>query len=152
MKSTLTISSILLGFFGTLLVQIINLKNKYSNDASSSINVFFKNVSGCEMTVVLVINVLNTVILDVISLLILIQGENVGSNYLRLWGVIFAIFIFHQCYVYYIFIELFLMKEKCSGTHGKLTTEQETKFNAKISKNTLEQNTFKINNQIKRND
>lgn len=152
MKSTLTVSSILLGFFGTLLAQIINLKSKYSNDTSSSINVFFNNVSNYEIKIVLITNVLNSVIIDVISLLILIQGENVGNNYLRIWSVIFVIFILHQCYVYYIFIELLLMKEKCSGTHGKLTTEQETKFNEKISKNTLEQNAFKINNRTKRND
>lgn len=42
MKSSLTLSSILLGFFGTLLAQIINLKTKYANDKNSNINVFFK--------------------------------------------------------------------------------------------------------------
>lgn len=149
MKSSLTLSSILLGFFGTLLAQIINLKTKYANDKNSNINVFFQNVSQFELKYILKTNVFNTVLLDVISLVILIQGNSINNNFLFLWGIIFTSFIAHQCYVYYIFIELLLLNDKKAKVFGALSENQLKKLNSNITTENIEKKAFNINKRIK---
>ena len=147
MKLTVTFSSILLGFFGTLLGQLLSLKNK---SVSKKLSYFFQYVSTFEFKFVMLMNVINATILDGLSFFVLIQGSFFKSWTLIIWlGFLFA-FILHQLYLYYLFIELlFLKDEKRYGTPDNEATDN-TRHEA-MMQNT-KTNRFKINNRIKKND
>lgn len=147
MKLTITFSSILLGFFGTLLGQLLSLKNK---NGSKKLSYFFQHVSTFEFKFVMLMNVINAIVLDALSLFVLIQGSSFKSWSLMIWLVFLFAFILHQLYLYYLFIELlFLKDEKRYGTPDNAATDN-TRYEA-MMQNT-KTNRFKINNRIKKND
>lgn len=147
MKLIITFSSILLGFFGTLLGQLLSLKNK---NGSNKLSYFFQHVSTFEFKFVMLMNVINAIVLDALSLFVLIQGSTFKIWSLMIWlGFLFA-FILHQLYLYYLFIELlFLKDEKRYGTPDNAETDN-TRHEA-MMQNT-KTNSFKINDRIKKND
>ncbi len=147
MKLTVTFSSILLGFFGTLLGQLLSLKNK---SVSKKLSYFFQHVSTFEFKFVMLMNVINAIVLDALSLFVLIQGSTFKIWSLMIWlGFLFA-FILHQLYLYYLFIELlFLKDEKRYGTPDNAETDN-TRHEAMM--HNTKTNSFKINNRIKKND
>lgn len=132
MKSTLTVSSILFGFFGTMLGQLINAKSKYDKDDSNVITAFFKTVDNTEIRLTMMINVFNTVLIDLFSMLVLLCNKN--SNILKIWFFILIIFTLNLTYVYYVFIKLLIFKKGEPKIHDKMSEEALNNMKNKISK------------------
>lgn len=143
MKSTLTFSSIMFGFFGTLIVQIINLKSKYQNEKNNSITLFFEKVNKSEMKFVLYLNIISMIILDSLSLLVLLQGEKVPNIWLYIWSCFLIIFIGNQWRVYRIFILLLFSNQDIYNAHGQLNEEKAEKFNERLSNKLVEKKPVK---------
>ena len=143
MKSTLTFSSIMFGFFGTLIVQIINLKSKYQNEKNNSITLFFEKVNKSEMKFVLYLNIISMIILDSLSLLVLLQGEKVPNIWLYILSCFLIIFIGNQWRVYRIFILLLFSNQDIYNAHGQLNEEKAEKFNESLSNKLVEKKPVK---------
>lgn len=122
MKSTLTVSSILFGFFGTMLGQLISLKSKYEEDKNNIITRFFEDVNGFEIHFIMKANVFNTIVIDLFSILIMFINRNVFM--LVLWFCALSIFVFNLLYVYFVFINLLLYKKRTIEVQSKMSDEE----------------------------
>ena len=152
MKSTLTFSSIMFGFFGTLIVQIINLKSKYQNEKNNSITLFFEKVNNSEMKFVLYVNIISMIILDSLSLLVLLQGEKVLNIWLYIWSLSLIVFIVNQWRAYRIFILLLFTNQDIYNAHGQLNEEEAEKFNESLSNKLVEKKPIKLNQKRKKSE
>lgn len=115
-QATITCTSILLGFSGTLITHILNAKREFdkrnldSNNAKENkLNWFFKTINSRIMTNTILVNIISSVILIIVSLFMLITDtvtSNVQTLFFYLWIYIFIIFIYYEVGLYCLFISL----------------------------------------------
>ena len=115
-----------------MLGQLINAKSKYDKDDSNVITAFFKTVDNTEIRLTMMINVFNTVLIDLFSMLVLLCSKN--SNILKIWFFILIIFTLNLTYVYYVFIKLLIFKKGETKIHDKMSEEAINNMKNKISK------------------
>ena len=123
-QSTLTSTSIMIGFTGTLITNIMNAKNRISADNKSSngkelIEFFFHNVDSKVLTNTILTGIISGVFLMFISL-VLIAVSNLNSiiyekTYLILfmiWSAFLIIFLLYEIQIFKVFIKLLISKQK----------------------------------------
>lgn len=125
-QSTLTSTSILLGFTGTLITNIMNARNKISSNDNSSnqkqlIEFFFEYVNPKILINTILTGIISGVLLIFISLsLIILSASALNSNiyeeiYVMLfiiWSAFLIIFLLYEIQIFNIFIKLLVSKEK----------------------------------------
>lgn len=123
-QSTLTSTSILLGFTGTLITNIMNARNKISsNDTSSNqkqlIEYFFKYVNPKILINTILTGIISGVFLIFISLSLIILSalnsniyEEIYVILFIIWSAFLIIFLLYEIQIFNIFIKLLVSKEK----------------------------------------
>lgn len=136
-QSTLTSTSILLGFTGTLITNVMNAKNKISTDNKSSnekelIEFFFHYVDPKVLTNTILTGIISGVFLIFISLtLIVISNLNsiiYEKTYLILfmiWSAFLIIFLLYEIQIFKVFIKLLISKEKEQNPNSPTDTSEE---------------------------
>ena len=112
MKTAITMTSIMFGFFGTMLGHIINLKSKYEDNKNNIITKFFEKVNPNEIKWTLSLNVVNTILVDSVALFILGFNFNHYHKVVYAWVYLLISYVIHQLYVYNIFISLLIYQKK----------------------------------------
>lgn len=114
-QATITCTSILLGFSGTLITHILNAKREFdkcnlnNNTKENKLNWFFKTIQPRTMTNTLLVSIVSGVILIMISLFMLITDvitSQVQILFFYLWIYVFIIFICYEVGLYRLFISL----------------------------------------------
>ena len=106
--AVLTVSSIMFGFYGTMLCQLISIKVDKERDEKNTITLFFRKVNNKEIYFIMISNVINTISFCMITVLLMIC---VNANILFiLWLCLLGIFVFNQAYTYALFIRIMLYK------------------------------------------
>lgn len=136
-QSTLTSTSIMIGFTGTLITNIMNAKNRISADNKSSngkelIEFFFHNVDSKVLTNTILTGIISGVFLMFISL-VLIAVSNLNSiiyekTYLILfmiWSAFLIIFLLYEIQIFKVFIKLLISKEKEQNPNSPTDTSEE---------------------------
>lgn len=134
LKTAITMTSIMFGFFGTMLGHIINLKSKYEDNKNNIITKFFEKVNPNEIKWTLSLNVVNTILVDSVALFILGFNFNHYHKVVYAWVYLLISYVIHQLYVYNIFISLLIYQKKETKIKGKLTDKDEEEFNNKFKK------------------
>ncbi len=123
-QSTLTSTSILLGFTGTLITNIMNARNKISaNDISSNqkqlIEYFFEYVNPKILINTILTGIISGVFLIFISLSLIILSALNSNIYEKIyvilfiiWSAFLIIFLLYEIQIFNIFIKLLVSKEK----------------------------------------
>lgn len=115
-QATITCTSILLGFSGTLITHILNTKREFDkcnldnhNTKENKLNWFFKTINPRTMTNTMLVSIISSVILIMVSLFMLITDtitSNVQILFFYLWIYVFIIFICYEVGLYRLFISL----------------------------------------------
>ena len=114
-QSTITCTSILLGFSGTLMTHIFNAKREFNNNSDSKsqkenkLGWFLRNVNPNTMVKTILICILSSVALIMMSLFMLVTDEltkNIQTLCFYIWLFIFIVFIYYEVGLYRLFISL----------------------------------------------
>ena len=164
MQSTITLTSIILGFFGTLLGQILSTLREEKKEKKDSeeklMSWYFNTVNIKVFTNKVLLSILNGVLLLVISLVVIAKDAYHATTLIILWYFwlfLLLSFLTYQFSIYKVFIKLIFYDRESNNPEkvsGAMTEEECREFNRKHSAcETQSKNgpiTFKINERIKK--
>lgn len=138
-QSTLTSTSILLGFTGTLITNIMNARNKISSNVTSSnqkqlIEYFFEYVNPKILINTILTGIISGVFLIFISLSLIILSalnsniyEEIYVILFIIWSAFLIIFLLYEIQIFNIFIKLLVSKEKEQNPNSPADLNEEIK-------------------------
>lgn len=118
-QSTITCISILLGFSGTLITQLLNAKREYdkSSDRENETRFkwFFKTINPRTLTNIISVCIISGISLIIISLIMLIINVltiNIRVMLFYFWIYVFIIYVYYEVVIYRLFISLLFDNEE----------------------------------------
>lgn len=144
-ESTITFTSIILGFSGTLISHILNMKFETEKKENQNINMtkiswYFKNVNFKQFSNTILTSIISSIALIILSLIMLtndIMDQVVKFYFFYLWLFIFLIFVLYEVSLYKLFISLLFNNE----VQKSPMIDSESQENIEKCMNSIEENT-----------